>query len=215
MPAICNILIIDHYPLFGTGISQIVKMQQYFNVIAEVREIEEISSYELKIQPDLIVFDVMHNVSGALKTLKKLRCWFKHVPVIVILCTNLVDMLPEYIRFGVKGIVFGDSYSENLVKAIHAICSGGHYYPEECKNLINESYKKTSSTVKASVKVEELTEREAKILHYICQGFTYKQIGQMLFISPRTVETHKRNIARKLKLRSRTELVKYSIRHEE
>ncbi len=215
MPDVCNILIIDNCPLFGAGISQIIKAQHNFRVIAEICEVDELSSYELKIHPDLVVFDVLHNMTGAVKILKKLRCWFKNVPVIVISCSNMVDLFPEYIRLGVKGIVFGDSYSENLIKAIHSICRGGHYFPEECKYNIDGNHRKTTHSGKSPAEVKELTERETNILHYLCQGYTYKQIGELLFISPRTVETHKRNISQKLKLRSRTELVKYSIWHEE
>jgi DNA-binding NarL/FixJ family response regulator len=209
----CKILIFDNFPLFSSGIAQFLAKEPVLKVIGEVNRTEEINKHISMLNPDIIVVDVMHCKNAGIKAIKKFKCIFKHVPVLVITSSDFAECIPEQLRLGVKGIVFSESKTHDLIHAIKKICAGGNYFPESIKGIVNRTnVNSENENVEANYN-NALTDRETDILNFLCQGLTYKEIGDKLFISPRTVEVHKRNISAKLNLKSKAELVRYSLRN--
>jgi DNA-binding NarL/FixJ family response regulator len=208
----CKILIFDNFPLFSSGISQFISKDPVLEAIGAINTIVDINLDLKKLKPDIILIDVMHCQNAGIKVIKRFKCIFKHVPVLVITSSDFAECIPEYLRLGVKGIVFSELKTHDLIVAIKKICGGGSYFPESIKNMV---YSTNLNSEKEDVDLNYkngLTEREMDVLNFLCQGLTYKEIGNKLFISPRTVEVHKRNISEKLNLKSKAELVKYSLR---
>lgn len=209
----CKILIFDNFPLFSSGIAQFLAKEPVLKVIGEVNRFEEINKQLSLLKPDIIVIDAMHSKNAGIKAIKKFKCIFKHVPALVITSSDFAECIPEQIRLGVAGIVFCESKTQDLVSVVKKICAGGKYFPESIKGIVNRTkVNLENEKVSANYNIS-LTDRETDILNFLCQGLTYKEIGEKLFISPRTVEVHKRNISEKLNLKSKAELVKYSLRN--
>lgn len=209
----CKILVFDNFPLFSSGISQFLSKETGLKVIGEINKVEEIRHDLGKFKPDIILIDVMHCTNAGIKAIKKFKCIFKHVPVLVITSSDFAECIPEQLRLGVKAIVFSESKTHNLVHAIKKVCAGGNYFPESIKDIANRTIVNSEKDNMDVNYNHGLTDRETDILNLLCQGLTYKEIGDKLFISPRTVEVHKRNISVKLNLKSKAELVKYSLRN--
>ena len=209
----CKILIFDNFPLFSSGIAQFLAKEPALKVIGEVNRVEEINKNISILKPDIIVVDVMHSKNAGIKAIKKFKCIFKHVPVLVITSGDFAECVPEQLRQGVKGIVFSESKTHDLIHAIKKICAGGNFFPESIKDIVFSTKLNSENGDGGANYKNVLTKRETDILNFLCQGLTYKEIGDKLFISPRTVEVHKRNISQKLNLKSNAELVKYSLRN--
>jgi DNA-binding NarL/FixJ family response regulator len=209
----CKILIFDNFPLFSSGISQFLSKDPVLESIGAINTIVDINLDLKKLKPDIILIDVMHCQNAGIKVIKRFKCIFKHVPVLVITSSDFAECIPEYLRLGVKGIVFSELKTHNLIVAIKKICGGGSYFPESIKNMVySTNLNSEIENVDLNYK-NGLTDREMDVLNFLCQGLTYQEIGNKLFISPRTVEVHKRNISEKLNLKSKAELVKYSLRN--
>lgn len=209
----CKILVFDNFPLFSSGISQFLSKEPGLKVVGEINSVEVINRDLGKIEPDIILIDVMHCKNAGLKAIKKFKCIFKQTPVLVITSSDFADCIPEHLKLGVKGIVFSELKTHDLIVAIKKICGGDDYFPESIKNIVYKTNHNSEMGDGDSNPRNGLTDREMDVLNFLCQGLTYQEIGNKLFISPRTVEVHKRNISEKLNLKSKAELVKYSLRN--
>ena len=188
-------LIFDIFPLFSSGITQFLNKEPGLKVIGEINTVEDINHDLEKLEPDIILIDVMHCKNAGLKAIKKFKCIFKHVPVLVITSNDFAECIPEQLRLGVKGIIFSELETHDLIIAVKKLCGGGDYFPESIKNIIYRTNQNSGEGDGDSNSKNELTDREQDVLNFLVQGLTYQEIGNKLFISPRTVEVHKRNIS--------------------
>jgi two-component system response regulator NreC len=116
----------------------------------------------------------------------------------------------EALRAGALGYVLKDSTSGDLVYAIREVMAGRHYLsPPLSERTIMGYLEKTRGG-----SYETLTRREREVLKLTAEGFSSSEVAERLVISPRTVETHRANIMRKLELRSQADLIRYAIRHD-
>jgi len=131
----------------------------------------------------------------------------------LILSTDYSDFFEEYISLGVNGFVFNDAGREKLIKAIKTLMNGDDHFRPRVWQLL----KKYLRTKKNSASFEDkrmLSNREITILKLFCKGYTYKEIGVKLNISPRTVETHKKNIQTKINARSTAEMIEFAYQNK-
>ncbi|HYQ58203.1 MAG TPA: response regulator transcription factor [Draconibacterium sp.] len=205
----CNIAILENYSLFCSGIRSVVEGEGKCKIIFESKTISEFLNQMKSGKPDVIIIDIIHCVDEGISTIKKMRRKTSKTPVLLVLSNDYSDFFEEYISLGVNGFVFNDSGSENLLNAIKTLKNGDDFFPPRVWQLL----KKYLRTKKVSATYEEkkiLTSRELSILKLFCKGYTYKEIGAKLNISPRTVETHKKNIQTKISVRSTAEMIEFA-----
>ena len=139
---------------------------------------------------------------------------FPGVPLLLIIAREYSECFKDYIDFGTKGFVYADDSPDELNKAIQVVCSGKEFFKEYViKYWIDADSKTIKKTKRRKSKTNSLSPREIEIVKLFCDGLTYREIGKKLFISHRTVETHKNNILKKLKLKSKSEMIKYATRN--
>ena len=155
--------------------------------------------------PDIILIDLLHCFNAGLKTVKKARKLFPQIPFLLITNNDFGNCFNDYITLGAKGFVFSHDSPEILIDSIKSLCHG----KMAIKNNNHTEYLISDRLIKNNM----LTEREVDVLKLFCNGLTYKEIGKRLYISPRTVETHKKNILAKLNIGSTAEMVKYATRN--
>ena len=151
--------------------------------------------------PDVLLFDILHSDGGGSNTLKKIIRKFPDLPVVLMTSMQFSDCFAEHVKLGVRGFVFPNETPDDLKQAIRKVTSGSNYIPNEMQKWLKD-ISPAKRVVSTTSRQNILTEREISILKLFCQGLTYKEIGKQLFISPRTVETHKKNILTKLRLKS-------------
>ena len=102
-----------------------------------------------------------------------------------------------------------------MVTAIHQVSEGKDFYSDAISTMIFRNYKKFAEAGRKHTveRIAELSEREKEIVRWFADGLSYKEIASKLFISVRTVESHKNNIMEKLELKTKVDLVKYAIKH--
>jgi DNA-binding NarL/FixJ family response regulator len=213
-PSTCKIGIIENYALFSPGIKACLEASEGNKVVAVAKNVDGLTKQLNGEEPDIILIDVLNCSNAGINTVKTAVKIFPGVPLLLITAREFSECFKDYIDFGTKGFVYADDTPEELNRAIQVICSGKEFFKEyvirywidACGKAVKKS--KGSKTIK-----NKLTGREIEVLKLFCDGLTYREIGKKLFISHRTVETHKNNILKKLKLKSKAEMIKYATRN--
>jgi DNA-binding NarL/FixJ family response regulator len=203
----CKIAILESYALFSSGIKSILHSTDEMEVIAEGASPEVLSLLLQGQVPDIILIDMLHCVNGGINTVKKTKKIFPDIPFLLITSTEFTDCFQDYVEYGVKGFVYTTDSPAALIESLKTICIG------------EESLKQETNSVDTSqgyhqLKKYKLTDRETEVLKLFCSGLTYREIGERLYISHRTVESHKKNILSKLNITSTAEMVKYATRNK-
>jgi len=202
-----SILLADDHHLFRYGIKQIFEKEEIFQVIGEAESAEEAFSLCVELEPDLVVMDISFPNSCGKEYAKRI-VQLLEIKVLALTSHSENSYVIEMLRAGASGYLVKDSTPEELIRAVKTIHSGHSYFSSNLSKTIFENSNKEK-------KLEEVfnqfsvTSRELEILKYVSEEMTNKEIAHQLFISPRTVETHKRNLMQKLKVRNVVGLAKY------
>lgn len=210
MEKMIRIALFENCSLFSFGLKHILTKHHELEIPIVASSVQQLVK-QLNSEPaDVLLLDILHCDNGAIRLLRRVTRKFPDLPIILLTSMQFSDCFTEHVKMGVKGFVFDDESPDDLMNAIRRVKNGGNYLPKEMQRWLKELESSgKSEKLKADGK-STLTEREISILKLFCEGLTYKEIGRRLFISPRTVETHKKNILEKLRLKSTADMVKYA-----
>ncbi len=213
-----RLILVDDHPVVRDGIFAALMNEKQIEVVGEASNGDDLFKLlnENKVKADVILLDLsMPKMSGAEIT-QILNKEHPNLRVLIFSSYTDEDSIFSSIQAGALGYLPKDAMREELVEAIQQVYNRQEYLSKSIPNtilmkFINKS--KESGGAIETKKISDLTRREMEILKLIAEGYHYKEIGEKLFISARTVETHKNNIMQKLGLNSTIELVKYAIRN--
>jgi DNA-binding NarL/FixJ family response regulator len=190
------------------------------NLIGSLNEVSEVRTFPngkelylacLSSKPDLAILDMEMPEWNGMATLKKLR-ELNHFPVIMLTMNDEKAMIEEAMKEGAKGYLHKNCTQEELKLAITTVLSGSLFLSEDVKKvMVGLKTASTNSQVELS---EPLTEKELEVLKLVCEGLTSKEIGEKLFLSPRTVETRKNNLMQKFNVQTTGKLIAIAIKNK-
>lgn len=203
-----RVLIADDHALFREGIRMILEAQPDIEIVGEAEDGQQVIEEARRVRPDVVVMDIAMPVMDGLQATRVLR---EELPGVRILALTMHEhrgyVLPM-LTLGASGYVLKRAAGTELVEAIRRVHANEAYlYPPVAKALLEEYRKEASSHGGGS-----LTERELEVLQLVTEGMTSQEIADRLFISVRTVETHRKHIMEKLGLHTPADLVKYALR---
>lgn len=206
-----SILLADDHPIVRQGLRRLLEVEEDFQVVGEAGDGLETIRVVEKLKPDVLVLDVIMPGLNGLEVVRQVaRCSPLTRIVILSMHTNEAYVL-EALRNGASGYVLKDSTYDDLVDAIHEALAGRRYLSPPLTERAIEAYVQKSKSSQLDP-YETLTNREREVLHLAAEGLNNTEIGARLFVSPRTAETHRTNMMRKLGLRNHTELACYALR---
>lgn len=210
-----KILLADDHPLIAQGIKTTFDNHPEFEVIAMVENGKEALNFIENNKVDVALLDVDMPIMDGIECAKKIISEFKEVKVAILSMHEEVSLIKNLIALGAKGYMLKTIPSDELLMAIRKIYNGKEYFNADVtKALIsNNSSNSFHQFSKKSPLLEDLTPRELEIIKYISQGFTNPQIGKKLFISPRTVDTHRTNIMRKIDVHNVASLIRFAFQN--
>ena len=202
-----RVLIVDDHAVVRSGLRMLLDAEKDIEVVAEAGDART-AVFEVRAhKPDVILMDVvMPGASGIEATQSVL----KEAPDASVLVLSMQDD-PRYVReafaAGASGDVLKEAADEELVAAIREVAGGGRYvHPELGARLIQ-----ADAEERARADADPLSDREREVLRLLALGHTNQEIAKMLYLSVRTVETHRSHIMQKLRLSTRAELVQHAI----
>lgn len=211
-----KVLLVDDHTILRDGIAAILNNTDGIKVVGGLSSGEEVVSQFSDYQPDVILMDILMGGMTGLEATRWIKEQDSSIKVIIITSEIKKEFVSNGIKCGIDGYLPKDVDKETLVDAIRKVKSGEKYFNSAITNLVFEDfYNGEASGRKRQRKVMDgLTKRENEVLQAVAEGKTNQEVADALFISIKTVETHKTNILEKLGLRNTAELVRYAIKHQ-
>lgn len=205
-----KVMIVDDHPLVREGVRSCLKHQSHFEIVGEASGGEEAVSKAKKLVPDVVLMDInMPGVNG-LESATELIKKSPKSKVLIFTMHDSKEYIVKVIEAGMKGFVLKDSSPSELIAAIESVARGEVYFSNKVSQFVMNDYIK-SMTKKTGVNTGNLSKREIEVIALIAEGQSNKDIAQKLFISIRTVETHRERIMRKLDIHTVAGLTRYAI----
>jgi len=199
------------------GLSMLLSQHSDIEVVGTVESGEEAINACAAQSPDVVLMDIMMGGMTGIEATRWIKEQNNGIKVIIISSEIRKDLLEAGIQCGIDGYIPKDIDVETLHQAIHTVFNGGRYFNEAITNLVFEEFYHKKKLTQPSGKItlrNDLTAREQEVLALVADGKTNKEVAEELFISVKTVDTHKMNILDKLGLRNTAELVKYAIKNK-
>ena len=204
-----RIVIADDFGIVREGLKSLIEKQDDLEVIGEAENGRQAVELARNLCPDLIIMDItMPDVNGIEAT----EMILKDNPRIKIIALSMYAnkrFVGEMLRAGAMGYVLKSYLFEELLRAIQTVSEERHYLSPQITNVLVEDY---TSTANQPSGIDNLNEREARILQLLAEGQSTKGIALQLDISPKTVDACRRQVMEKLNLSSIAALTKYAIR---
>lgn len=196
-------MIADDHAIVRRGLRQLLDSEDGFEVVAEADDVESARRYLRGHRPDVLVLDLSMPGESSLEAIPKLREEFPSTQIVVLTMNNEPAYARTALGAGVLGYVLKESADAELIEAVRAAVAGERY--------LNPRLGAKVAAEPPPGPPDGLSERELEILRMIALGHTNAQVADELFLSVRTVETHRAHIQQKLGLTDRSELVRYAI----
>jgi DNA-binding NarL/FixJ family response regulator len=210
-----RIAIADDHGLMRQGFVSMLDGVDDMEVIASVSSGEEAVNLANESPPDVFLMDIVMQGMNGIEATRWIKEQSPQVKIIIISSEVNKDFIRDGIKSGIDGYLPKDSDRETLLTAIRAVMRGESHFSSEITALVFQDFYLKEKVGKGlpSRKATELTRREEEVLRMIASGKSLKQIADELFISIKTIETHKGHIQDKLGLINTAQLVKFAFEH--
>ncbi len=207
-----KVVIADDHAIVREGVRMILAKEKDIEVVGEAEDGQEALQLVETHKPTVVVMDISMPGMGGIEATQALKERHPEVAVLALTMHEDESYVFQLLRAGASGYVLKRAAAQDLVQAVRAAAKGEAFlYPSVARKVV-EDYLKRVEAGEERERYDGLTEREKEILTHIAQGLSNQQIAEKLFISIKTVQTHRAHILEKLGLHDRTELVRYAIR---
>ena len=204
-----HILLVDDHDIVMDGIESLLKHAPDLAVVGKASSAAVAETLIRQLQPDLVLTDIsMGEVSG-LELTKRIKQQFPKVRIVVLSMHDGVQHITSLLEAGALGYLLKNIKQDELFVAIRTVMNGQSYI----QTSLVESYTRARQQLEATQRQSALTPREIEIIRLIAQERTTAEISQQLYLSEKTVETHRKNIGRKTGAKTAISLLKYAHEH--
>ncbi|WP_163718034.1 LuxR C-terminal-related transcriptional regulator [Mangrovibacterium lignilyticum] len=207
-----RIVIVGDYHILRRGLEMLFKEDKRFEVVGEASNSGELYSVLKEEIPNIVLLDLMLPQDDVVSILKNLRDKFPGVLVVALAVGSSEGAVLDAVMLGVRGIIWKESSWDDLITAINCVVGGETYFEMPTTRMVSKVFEHLHKVNIQKTELLGLSPREKQVLKLIAEGNSYKQIANILSISPRTVESHKNNMLDKLNLTTQVDLVKYAMR---
>lgn len=208
---VIKVVVADDHTILRQGIKALLDNQAGIEVIGEAKDGREALTLIERLQPDVILMDIAMPGLNGLEATRRIKKKFPKIKVLVLTMYTNEEYVFQILQAGANGYLVKETAFQDLISAIRAVYRDEAFMsPSISKKVINRYTQRAQKTNDTTSDV--LTTREREVLQLIAEGSSSKKIAEALFISPKTVETHRTHIMDKLNIHNRTDLVKYAIR---
>lgn len=208
-----KIMVADDHRVFREGIVSILEHNDEIEVVAQARDGKEVLEKLSETAPDLILMDISMGSAGGIETTRMVKEQYPNVKILVLSMHSESSYIVKMLEAGASGYLLKDAGSRELINAIKAVAEGHSYFSSQVSaTLVGQLLEKGKKTAERKEGIP-LTRREVEILKLIAGEYSNPEIAEKLFISIRTVDTHRRNLLEKLGVKNTAGLVKYAIKH--
>ena len=203
--AAVRVVLADDHSIWRSGVR--ADLGELFHVVGEAGDAEEAIALIRREKPDLVVCDLNMPNGGGIKVVKE--CGEQTRIVMLTVSEQERDLL-DAVAAGAQGYLVKSTPADELRSALLRAANGEPVFSSNLASLVLGEFRRMSKDATGS---NPLSDREREVLQHVARGYSYKDIGERLYISPKTVENHVRNILQKLHLNRKQELIRYAVEH--
>lgn len=201
-----RLLLADDHPLIREGFLSLLSKNDRFEIVGIAENGKELVELAGKVSPDIILSDINMPVMNGMDAIEQIAKLHPEIKSVILTMHEEREYVINALRIGVHGYILKNVERFDLEKAIITIFEGGKYFSPIVTNILAESVARPEQPL-----VSELTPREKEVLELVAQGHSTKQIADKLGIGTRTVESHRVNMLKKMKVNNTAELVRKAI----
>jgi len=204
-----RILLADDHELLRQGLRTLIEDQSGWQVCGEATTGREAVTKARELKPDIVVMDFTMPELNGMEATRQIRAALPRTQVLVLTMHESEELVREVLAAGARGYVLKSDAGRALVDALKALAEQKPYFTSKIAALVLEGYLNPITRENPV-----LTPREREIVQLVAEGRSTKELADRLGISPKTAETHRTNLMRKLNLHSVSEVVRYAIRNK-
>jgi DNA-binding NarL/FixJ family response regulator len=212
-----KVIHIDEHPIVRAGIQSVLSSAEEIEIVASVKNVDAFFE-KMKHIPatfiQVVMFDIYYPNDMEIESIRRIRKAYGRLDILVLAMYSSESFILKSIKAGAKGMLSNQTSRNEIVEAIYTLRNGYEYLGKSITNIVLNSYLNRSKTGEIlQDEMAQLSAREIEVLKLYGEGFTNQEIADKLFISIRTVESHKTNIMKKINLRTTVDLIKFAIRN--
>lgn len=208
-----NIVIVEDHTLFREGIKSLLAANEQFNIIAEFANgkafIDALFDYDI----DVVLIDINMPIMNGIEATQTAKIKRPDIKFIALSMNSDQKYYYEMIKAGASGFVLKEATTDELEKAIIDVMNNESFFSSKLLQQVILNIPQMESKQKIIQKLE-ITERELDVLKLLCQGMTNNEISDALFLSPKTVETHKTRLLKKTNTKNSTSLIIFALKNK-
>ena len=207
-----RVLIADDHQIVRDGLRSLLEKEPDMEVIATVEDGRTTVRVVEELQPDVVIMDISMPGLNGIEATRKISRDFPKIKIIALSMHDDGRFVMNMLKAGASGYLLKDCAFKELTKAIHVVVRAGKsYLSPDITDVVVSSYV-TGAAGPESLLYPALTPREREVLQLVVEGKTSSQIAEILYVSVKTVETHRTQLMHKLKINNLADLIKYAIR---
>jgi len=205
-----KILIADDHQLFREGLINLLSDSPEIEIVANAENGKEAYDQAIIHNPDVIIMDIGMPVLSGIEATLLIKKQNPDIKIIALSMHSDKHYIKGMLEAGASGYLFKNCTYHQLINAIETAYAGNKYFTDEITEILIDDYlDKGTST---DDEITELTQRELEVLKLFCEGKTTRDISEQIFVSVKTVGTHKQHILEKLNLKTTVDMIKYALK---
>lgn len=212
-----KVLLVEDHKILRDGLKAALSGNKEIKVIGECEDGNLVMEFLEKNEVDVIMMDIKMPIMGGIETTQQVNEKYPNIKILALSMYNEEAYIMKIFKAGASGYILKNTSIAEMIEGIKKVFAGEIFYSLEVANIMVSKY--MNKTIKAkskntSITIDDLTKREKEIIKLISNEFTNQEIADKLFISARTVDTHRRNLLQKLGVKNTAGLVKFAMINE-
>ena len=205
-----RILLADDHTILRNGIRSLLEDEHDMEVVGEAEDGRAAVSLACQLQPDVVIMDIAMPLLNGLEATRQIKREAPQVKVLILTMHDNEEYIRQVLGAGAMGYILKDAAARELISAIRSVQRGEAILSPAVTRLVIEDYLRWGGP-RPQEDNDSLSPREREVLQLIAEGYTNKQMAEILSLSIKTVQAHRTNLMQKLGLHDRGELIKYAI----
>lgn len=208
-----RVFLADDHAIVRDGLISLLQFESGIEVIGSASDGRAALRDILRLTPDVVVMDISMPELNGIEAARQILETEDGIRIIFLSMYSTSEHVFRALQAGAAGYLLKESAGTELVKAIHAVMNGGRYLSQKITDSVVNDYIRNQETGKKKSPLDQLSSREREILQLVAEGKSSAEIGKVLFLSVKTIETYRSRLMTKLEIRDIASLVKFAIQH--